>query len=147
MFVIFGCIGYFFAEPGRGRGARGRVGVFSSCSKWGLLSSAECSGFSLQRLHLSQSTGSRARRLQWLWLLGSRPQAAVVMARGLHCLSERGIFLEQGPTLVPCTAKWILNHWTTREAQGWTLSSLRNTDLDPGDPDAQGRVGAFLLSG
>ena len=120
----------FFAE----------LGIFLQLQQVGTTLQLRCSGFSLQRLHLSQSTGSRACRLQQLQLLGSRSQASVVVARGLRCLSECGIFLEQGSTRVPCIARWILNHWATREAQGWTLSSCRNTDLEPGDPE-------LLLSG
>ena len=130
LFFIFGCTGSFFAE----------LGIFLQLQQVGTTLQLRCSGFSLQRLHLSQSTGSRACRLQQLWLLGSRSQASVVVARGLRCLSECGIFLEQGSTHVPCIARWILNHWATREAQGWALSSCRNTDLEPGDPE-------LLLSG
>ena len=105
-----------------------------------------CSGFSLQQLHLSWSTGSKACRLQQLWFPGPRAQASVVVARGLCCLLECGIFLEQGSTRAPCIARWILNHWTTREAQGWTLSSGRNIDPDPGEPEAQRRVPSCSLA-
>ena len=44
--------------------------------------------------------------------------SSVVMAHGLSCPTAYGIFLDQGlnPCLLHCKAKWILNHWTTREA-------------------------------
>ena len=65
-------------------------------------SSLQCVGFSLWWLLLLQSTGSRAQTqsLQCLglvapWFLGS-PQT-------------------RGWTCVPCIARQILNHWTTRE--------------------------------
>ena len=42
----------------------------------------------------------------WLWSTGS-----MFVAHGLSCLKACGI-----GTYVSCIAKWILNHWTTREA-------------------------------
>ena len=56
-----------------------------------------CAGFSLQWLLLLQSRGSRAPRLQWLWLPGSRAQVQQLWCMGLVALRVAcGIFLDQG---------------------------------------------------
>ena len=66
-----------------------RLFLFSVCLRWVFLavrglslvvasgdcSSLQCIGFSLWHLLLLQSTGSRAPRFQWWWLMGSRTQA------------------------------------------------------------------------
>ena len=41
---------------------------------------------------------------------------SVVVARGLSCPVACALFPHQGSNWVPCFARWILNHWTTREA-------------------------------
>ena len=43
--------------------------------------------------------GSRAHGLQQLWL------------SGLSCPAAHGIFQDQEFSQVPCTGKWIFNHW------------------------------------
>ena len=58
--------------------------------------------------------------LQWLPLLrsiGSRCAASVVAA--CHVGSSRN----RDQTRVPCTVRWMLNHWTTREALFFPLLS------------------------
>ena len=40
------------------------------------------------------------------------------MAHRLSSSVACGIFPDQGSNSVPCIARWILNHWTTREAPG-----------------------------
>ena len=77
--------------------------AFSSCRKWELLSSggaqaSHCSGFSC----------CRAQALAC--------SASVVVAHTLNCSVARGIFPDRDRTYVPCIARQILNHWTTREA-------------------------------
>ena len=68
--------------------------AFSSCSEPGstLLG---CVGFSLLWLLLLQSAGS------------------VLVAQGLSCLRHVELDLEWN--LYPCTGRWILSHWTTKE--------------------------------
>ena len=72
----------------------------SQCIEWGY-SPLQCMGFSLQRLPLLRSTGSRAL-------------ASVVVARGLSCSEACGIFPDQGLNL--CLLPWQadsipLTHW------------------------------------
>ena len=50
-------------------------------------------------------------RLQWWLHLDS-----VAVALGLRCSEARGASRTRDQTGVPCIARWILNHWTTREA-------------------------------
>ena len=48
---------------------------------------------------------------------GSRCSGSVVVAQGLRCSSAWGkSFQSRDRTCVPCIFRWILNHWTTREA-------------------------------
>ena len=51
-------------------------------------------------------------------------RASEVVVPGLSCPVAHGIFLDQGGTGVPCIARWILIHWTTREALGNVLIAL-----------------------
>ena len=70
-------------------------------------------GFSLQWLLLLQSIGSRHA--------GSRVQAQKLRCTGLVTPQHVGSIQTGDQTHVPCTGRWILNHWTTREvvsAQG-----------------------------
>ena len=64
----------------------------------------QCSGSSLPRLLLLQSTGSRACGLQELW----RPGLASPRHLGDSFWTSNGAH-------VLSTGRWILNHWTTRE--------------------------------
>ena len=60
-------------------------------------------GFSLQRLLVFHITGSRARASAVkAWGPGRLAICGIPPARGWHC--------------VPCTGRWMLNHWATREA-------------------------------
>ena len=49
-----------------------------------------------------------------VWSTGSRGVDSVILACGLSCPAACGILL--GWTHVPCIGRWILNHWTAREA-------------------------------
>ena len=60
-------------------------------------------GFSLRRLVLLQRVGCRACRLQELWYM--------VLAAPQYV----GPSWTRDRTRVPCTGRWILNRWTTRE--------------------------------
>ena len=56
----------------------------------------------------TQALGAWAQQLQRL--------STVVVARGSSFSETCGIFLVRDGTHVPCFGRWILNHWTTREA-------------------------------
>ena len=83
--------------------------AFSICSKWGLATffavASHFGGFSCCR---AQALGAWAQQLQRL--------STVVVAHGSSCSETCGIFLVRDGTHVPCIGRWILNHWTTREA-------------------------------
>ena len=66
----------------------------------------QCMGFSLWWLLLLQDTGSRARRLQSLWPVGSivvaprlQSTGSVVVVHGVSCSEACGVFLDQGSSL------------------------------------------------
>ena len=85
-------------------------GLSSSFCEQGLLSSCDVQashfgGFSCCR---AQALGAWAQQLQRL--------STVVVAHGSSCSETCGIFLVRDGTHVPCIGRWILNHWTTREA-------------------------------
>ena len=80
------------------------AGAFSSCTVW----VSHCGGFSCCR---SWALGVWA---QQLWLTGSRVQAQV-WCMGFAAPWPMGSSWTRDWTRVPCTARWILNHWTTRE--------------------------------
>ena len=75
--------------------------AFSSCDEQGLLFIA------VQGL-LVMVTSLAERGLEGV--------DSVLMVHGLSCPVACGIFLDQGRASVPCIARWILNHGTTREA-------------------------------
>ena len=56
----------------------------------------------------------------------TRPQSTglVVVVHRLSCSEACGIFRTRDRTHVPCTAKQILNHWTTREVQHFIFLKL-----------------------
>ena len=95
----FGCAGPFFAARGLSLGAASRN--YTNC----------CAGFSLLQLLLLQSTsfGAQAQYLCCLSLVAPR-----------HMVSSQ----TRDQTCVPCTGRWILYHWTTREVSlsGFQLS-------------------------
>ena len=78
------------------------VQAFSSCSEYGLLS-----GYSAQASYCGSFSRRRAQPLG--------PVGSVVVAHWLsfpwHVKSSR----TREQTCVPCTGRWVLNHWTTRE--------------------------------
>jgi len=46
----------------------------------------------------------------------SEPVGSVVAACELSCATQVGFqFPKEGLNHVPCIARWIINHWTTRE--------------------------------
>ena len=68
--------------------------------------------------------------LQYLWHVGSvvavpelQSTGSVVVVHGLSCSVACGIFpdWDTSQTSVPCIARWILNHWATREASVMSL--------------------------
>ena len=65
--------------------------AFSSCGKWGPLSSSRCAGLSLLRPLL-------------LWSTGSRRAGSVIVAHGPSRSAACGIFPDQGPN--PCPLHW-----------------------------------------
>ena len=70
-------------------------------------SSWQCAGFSLRRLLLLRSTGSRACGLQQMWCTG--------LVSPSHVESS---WIRVG-THVPCIGRQVLNHWTTMKF--WVL--------------------------
>ena len=129
-FVIFGCTGSSLLL------------CFSSCGKWGLLSS--CGVLLLLLSHFSRvltlcdpmdcsPPGSsahgifQARVLEWgaiashcggfsrggAWALGW--EGSVVVPCWISCPTSCGIFLDQGWTRVPCFGRQISHHWSVRE--------------------------------
>ena len=81
---------------------------FLSLQQVGATSYLWCTGSLLQRLPCcgAQALGTRA---QWLWCMG------LVVPWRVGSSQTRNL------TGVPCVARWIHNHWTTREAQKWTF--------------------------
>ena len=87
--------------------------AFSSRGKWGLLFLA-VRGLLIAVVPLVAEHGLYCQ-LQWLQLVSSRAQAqlwSVDLVAPWHVRSS-GTRDETG---VPCIARQILNHWTTREA-------------------------------
>ena len=69
----------------------------------------------LPGLLLSQSMGSRALRLQWLQLSGSRALAQQSRHMGLFALQRVESSRTRDRICVPCTGRQILIYCTTRE--------------------------------
>ena len=96
--------------------------ALSSCGE-GDYSSLWSTGFSIQRLLLLQSMGSRMSGPQELRHLGS-----VIMAPGLGCSSACGIFLDQGSNRCPLHCKadsQLLGYQGSPRSQfcgAWSLS-------------------------
>ena len=91
--------------------------AFSSCGKRGLffavvrwLLTAVASLVAEHRLQV--------RRLQQLWLAGSRAQAQQLWCTGLAAPRHMGSSRTRDQTRVPCIGRQILNHCTTREEIG-----------------------------
>ena len=79
-------------------------------------------GFSVQWALSSQSTGSRAQRLQKPWPTG--------LAAPQHVGSSQ----TRDRTCVPCSSRQILNCRTTREIQGQHFKLQREAKSMPPDP-------------
>ena len=95
--------------------------AFSLCSRWGLLL-LQCAGILLWGLLLLQRTGSRregfrccSTQTQALLLSGSRAPARQLGCTRLVASRHVGSSKTRDRTGVPCVARQILNHWTTRE--------------------------------
>ena len=88
------------SSPGRGS---------SRCRAWAChcCGSSSCGAWALG----FRSCGPWARELR---LAGSGAVSQVVVGYRLRCSVHVGATRDQ--TSVPCFARWILNHWTTREA-------------------------------
>ena len=71
-------------------------------------------GFSLQWLFSSWSTGCRVCGLRACGSETLQTADSTAVVHGLHCSKACGIFPDWGSD---CTARQILNHWTTGEAQ------------------------------
>ena len=83
--------------------AASRGCVFLHCAS---LQASHCSGFSCCRARALESLGFSS-----LWCMG------------LVALQHVGPSRTRDWTHVSCTGRWILNRWTTREAQVWCLIS------------------------
>ena len=77
----------------------------------------QCVGFTLRRLLLLQSTGSRrtgfsscGTQAQQLWLVGSREQAQQLWRTGLVALQHVGSSWTRDRTRIPCSGRQLLNH-------------------------------------
>ena len=101
-------------------------GTFSSCGEWRLHSSwgawtSLCGGFSPHSKALglwgstSCDTGSGVTALG-LWGTGS-----IAVERWLSCPQAVGSCGVRDWTHVPCTDRWILHHWATRETPNWLI--------------------------
>ena len=101
-------------------------GPFSSCGEWRLHSSwgawtSLCGGFLLHSRALglwgftSCDTGSGVTRLG-LWGTGS-----IAVEQWLSCPQAVGSCRVRDWTHVPCTGRWILHHWATRETPNWLI--------------------------
>ena len=77
--------------------------AFSSCREQGLLS-----GYSVRASHHSGSLFLRST--------GCRLLSRQLWHTGLVAPWHAGSYRTRDQTSVPCITRWILNHWTTREA-------------------------------
>ena len=80
-------------------------------------SSLQCTSFSLQRLPLLQSMGSRAHGLQQLWHTGS-----IVVLHGLSCSLVCGVFPNRGSN--PCLLHWQADSLPPSHQESPILSQL-----------------------
>ena len=85
----------------------------SRCSEWGLPPS--CSGFSCPAARALGRTGCRSCGM---W-------APELWHTGFVAPQHAGSSQTRDRTSVPCTGRWILHHWTTREVQSMSVYNLR----------------------
>ena len=76
-----------------------------------------CMGFSWRWFLLLQCTGSRGCGAQEL------------LRTGLVAPQHEGSFWPRDLTCVPCFCRWILNHWTTKEAPNLVFKKLFGCNL------------------
>ena len=107
LLCIYGCAGSLLLHL-----------LFSSCSKWGLLSSyqawvSRCSGFSCCGVQVSilVACGLRSCGSQALWCV-----CLVAVACRLSCPTACGYSCTRDGTRVSWIGRWILYPWATREA-------------------------------
>ena len=105
--------------------------AFSSGSEWGLLF-VVVHGFLIMVASLGVEHRLQARELQQLQFPGLQRAGSVVEAQGLSCSTACEIFPDQGLNPVSRIAKWILNHWITREVP--TSHFLRQVLPSPHHP-------------
>ena len=91
------------------------LGLFSSCRAEATLQ-LQFTGFSLQWLFFLWITGSRACKLQQLWLPGYRALAQYLWCMGLVPLWHMGSCWIRDRTCVPCIGRQILYYYAPREA-------------------------------
>ena len=95
-------------------------GLFSSCSKWGLLLVA-VRGLLLGQLLLLQSMGSRALRIQQLRHVGSIVTVSGLQSTGSVCVfvtnDSNNCHVGASLTCFSCIGRRILYHRATRKAQ------------------------------
>ena len=110
-FIYF--ITYFFAMVG----LHCCMQAFPNCGEQGLLQ-FQCEGFSLWWPLLFQTLGMWALVVSVCGLssCGSRAQDSVIVDTGSATLQQVGSSWTRDRTSVPCIARQILNHRTTREA-------------------------------
>ena len=66
-----------------------------------------------------------------LWSTGSRAQAQQLRHTGLVALRHVESSWTRDQTSVPCTARWIFNHWITSERSEGLSHSVRSDSLRP----------------
>ena len=105
------CTGSGVVSAGSGLWVSGVVSAGSGCTGSGAVSTGcSCKGSVAVSAGCS-CTGSGVVSA------GSRCSGSVIVAQGLRCSSAWGkSFQSRDRTCVPCIFRWILNHWTTREA-------------------------------
>ena len=82
---------------------------------FGLLGLCYCVGF-LQLWQVGATLYLWYTGFSLLWLLLLRSVGSVVAAHGLIAPWDVESFWTKDWTYIPCIGRWILNHWTTREA-------------------------------
>ena len=105
------------------------VRVFSSVFKQGLLFAAVCRlliavtspVLTCGALFGAQALGAGASR--------ASARGSVVVARELSCCLACGFFPDQDQTYVPCTGRWIFNHWTSIKPLEISYTNFMNVNF------------------
>ena len=113
-FLIILCFTYYVVNFGYAGSFVAAWALLQLWQEWATLW-LQCAGFSLWRLLFLQTTGSRARRLQKLWQMGTvvavpglQSTGSIVGVHGLSCSEACGIFPDQGSN--PCVLHWQANY-------------------------------------